>query len=292
MSAERKAVNYLEKDEETVPTNIITEPRAVENGFEFTTSSTAPELERLLQSPLVRDAQKHAKALQIMDFLWVDSIPQYSSYSFGTDSGIELRVTKRKTLDRVSIEEWGYANNHILLELLKQNQLDTAGFISYIRYTNLSPCLQVRMVFGPFFDKEYREHQAMENFEWSTRRQDIREFQLILKRDNPTIRAFQDANTINDRQNKTYRGGATRYMGNQSDRRKGPFLSDGREICRNFNNDNCNRVDGKMAHNCALCMSSSHSAVGHTHSSANAPTKNYNRLGMGHQFYRHSRYNE
>ncbi|ESO93842.1 hypothetical protein LOTGIDRAFT_153315 [Lottia gigantea] len=42
ISAERKAVNDLEKDEETVPTNIITEPRAVENGFEFTASSTAP----------------------------------------------------------------------------------------------------------------------------------------------------------------------------------------------------------------------------------------------------------
>ncbi|ESO90206.1 hypothetical protein LOTGIDRAFT_164521 [Lottia gigantea] len=127
ISAERKAVNDLEKDGETVP--IITEPRAVENGFEFTASSTAPvsgELERLLQSPLVRDAEKHAKALQIMDFLWVDSIPQYSSHSFGTDSGIELRVAKIKPLIESPLRngggvprEWGLNRLYSTVERLK-----------------------------------------------------------------------------------------------------------------------------------------------------------------------------
>ena len=44
-----------------------------------------------------------------------------------------------------------------------------------------------------FYDKEYRDMQADEKFEWGTYRQDLRDFQLVSKRDNPTARAINEA---------------------------------------------------------------------------------------------------
>ncbi|CAG2233179.1 unnamed protein product [Mytilus edulis] len=43
------------------------------------------------------------------------------------------------------------------------------------------------------YDKEYRQKQADELFEWGIYRQDLRDFQLVSKRDNPTFRAFSEA---------------------------------------------------------------------------------------------------
>jgi hypothetical protein len=43
------------------------------------------------------------------------------------------------------------------------------------------------------YDKEYRDMQADEKFEWGTYRQDLRDFQLVSKRDNPTARAINEA---------------------------------------------------------------------------------------------------
>jgi hypothetical protein len=40
------------------------------------------------------------------------------------------------------------------------------------------------------YDKEYRDMQADEKFEWGTYRQDLRDFQLVSKRDNPTARSL------------------------------------------------------------------------------------------------------
>ncbi|CAC5381098.1 unnamed protein product [Mytilus coruscus] len=50
---------------------------------------------------------------------------------------------------------------------------------------------------------------------------------------------------------------ATKPHGKQSahnDRRRGPFLPDGREICRSFNNNSCYRQDCRMMHHCAICL--------------------------------------
>jgi hypothetical protein len=40
------------------------------------------------------------------------------------------------------------------------------------------------------YDNEYRYMQADEKFEWGTYRQDLRDFQLVSKRDNPISRAY------------------------------------------------------------------------------------------------------
>ena len=157
-------------------------------------------------------------------------------------------------------------------ELVKQKTLGNVN--AYLNYTADIFRLASKYIWYSvlLYDKEYREMQATEKFEWGTYRQDLRDFQLVLKRDNPNTRAISEA-SVGASQSTKPRG---KPNGN-SDRRRGPFLPDGREICRSFNNNSCYRQDCKMMHNCAICMSSAHSAVsGHgQHSVMQAkPAKN------------------
>ena len=120
------------------------------------------------------------------------------------------------------------------------------------------------------YDKEYSDLQADEKFEWGTYRQDLRDFQLVSKRDNLTARAINEASGATKAREK---------LSVNNDRRRGPLLPDGREICRSFNNNSYYRQDCKMMHHCAICMSSTHSALsGHGHNVATQaiakPTKN------------------
>ncbi|CAC5379323.1 unnamed protein product [Mytilus coruscus] len=127
------------------------------------------------------------------------------------------------------------------------------------------------------FDKEYKDKQAEEKFEWGTYRQDLRDFQLVSKRENPTTRAMNEATKPSGKQPAN------------NDRRRGPFLPDGREIGRSFNNNSCYRQYCRMIHNCAICMSSSHFAISvHGQSSATqaidkaAKTRSASELGLNH----------
>ena len=202
------------------------------------------------------------KALQILSFIWPEPVEQFQTFTLGGD--VEFRVGKKKTLDKVTIEEWGYANIKIMQELVRQKRLDNVN--SYLNYTADIFRLASRNVWYSvlLYDKEYREKQADENFEWGTYRQDLRDFQLISKRDNPTARAFVEASL-----------GSSKGRGkNRDDRRKGPFLPDGREICRSFNYNSCHRPDCKMTHNCAICFSSAHSAL-NGHTQPNVKPKNF-----------------
>ena len=207
----------------TLQRRIATERREVEKLQTFTADSTLDdyfqtpvseatcpvpsqgELNQLFQSPVKLGTgadTKHSKPLQIIDFMWTDPVPQFSTYSFGTESGLELRVAKKKTLYKISLEEWGYANICILLELIRRKDLDPTGITSYLKYTSEIFRLASKYVWYSvvLYDKEYREQQAIEKFPWGTHRQDLREFQLILKRDHPTIRAFQDVYPSTQRQ--------------------------------------------------------------------------------------------
>jgi hypothetical protein len=49
---------------------------------------------------------------------------------------IEFRVGKKKTLDKITIEEWGFANMRIMQELLKLNIL--ANVNAYVPHSNFS----------------------------------------------------------------------------------------------------------------------------------------------------------
>ncbi|VDI45877.1 Hypothetical predicted protein [Mytilus galloprovincialis] len=78
-------------------------------------------------------------------------------------------------------------------ELLKQKRL--SNIQGYLNYTADIYRLAARNVWYSvlLYDKEYRQKQADELFEWGIYRQDLRDFQLVSKRDNPTFRAFSEA---------------------------------------------------------------------------------------------------
>ena len=62
-------------------------------------------------------SEKSGKSLQIVNYVWPEPIPQYQTISLAGDIG--FRVGKKKTLDKITIEEWGFANMRIMQELLK-----------------------------------------------------------------------------------------------------------------------------------------------------------------------------
>ena len=140
-------------------------------------------------------------------------------------------------------------------ELVKQKRLKNID--GYLNYTADIYRLAARNVWYSvlLYDKEYRQKQTDESFEWGTYRQDLRDFQLVSKRENPTMRAFSEASV------GVSKGRGRNSRSTTEERRKGPFLPDGREICRSFNYNSCFRTDCKMMHNCAICFSSAHSAL-------------------------------
>jgi hypothetical protein len=208
------------------------------------------------------------KALQMLFFIWPESVEQFQSVTIGGQ--VEFRVGKQKTLNKVTIEEWGYANIKILQELIKQKRLNSIN--SYLNYTADIYRLAARNVWYSvlLYDKEYRQKQSDVSFEWGSYRQDLRDFQLVITRDNPTMHAFSEASIV------TSMGKGRNFRPPTDQRRKGPFLPDGRELCRSFNYNYCFRVDCRMMHNCDICFSSAPSAlIGHSgHSQPMTKPKN------------------
>jgi hypothetical protein len=201
-------------------------------------------------------------------FIWPESVEQFQSVTIGGQ--VEFRVGKQKTLNKVTIEEWGYANIKILQELIKQKRLNTGNINSYLNYTADIYRLAARNVWysALLYDKEYCQKQSDESFEWGSYRQDLRDFQLVIKRDNPAMHAFSEVSV------ETFKGKGRNFRPPTDERRKGPFLPN--EICRIFNYNSCFRVDCRMMHNCAICFSSTHSALnGHSgHSQPMTKPKN------------------
>ena len=193
------------------------------------------------------------KALHILSFIWPQTIEQFQSFTIGGE--VKFRVGKQKTLDKVTIEEWGYVNIKILQELIKQKRLNTGNINSYLNYAADIYRLAARNVWysALLYDKEYRQKQSDESFEWGSYRQDFRDFQLVIKRDNTTMHAFPEASV------ETSKGKGRNFRPPMDERRKCPFLPN--EICRIFNYNSCFRVDCRMMHNCAICFSSAHSAL-------------------------------
>lgn len=209
-----------------------------------------------------------SKALKIVDFLWQEPVPQYDTVSLGNN--VEFRIGKNKTLDKVTIEQWGYANTKIMESLLKSKELSDPK--PYLKYTADIFRLASKHVWFTvlLYDKEYRESQAAEGFTWGTYRQDLRDFNLILKQNNPTTKALGEAtgHVPTASGNQTF---GKNHVNKSTNRRRGPFTTSGQEICRNYNNDGCSRVGCRMIHCCALCMSPSHSAQQHGQNSLPQP---------------------
>ncbi|CAG2198118.1 unnamed protein product [Mytilus edulis] len=165
-----------------------------------------------------------------------------------------LKTEKRKVEFKRKIEE--EKDNLKNLQLLPTVQPSVAALVQKI-LQKLTYSVSPQNMFGTLSCSMTKSTETcrQEKFTWGTYRQDLRDFQLVSKRENPTTRAMNDATKPHGKQSAN------------NDRRRGPFLPDGREICRNFNNNSCYRQDCRMMHHCAICMSSSHSAIsGHGHS--------------------------
>ena len=69
---------------------------------------------------------------------------------------------------KVTIEEYGYANIRIIQQLIKKNKLSPASIGAYLNYTADIFRLASKYVWYNvlLYDREYREQQAEENFEW------------------------------------------------------------------------------------------------------------------------------
>ncbi|CAC5409119.1 unnamed protein product [Mytilus coruscus] len=139
-------------------------------------------------------------------------------------------------------------------ELVKQRRLNIDG---YLDYTADIYRLAARNVWCSVLlnAKEYRQKQTDELYLNGVLIDRTSDFQLVAKHDNPTMRAFSEASV------GISKGSGRNSKSTTEERRKGPFLPDGREICRSFNYNSCFRNDCKMMHICAICFSSSHSTL-------------------------------
>ncbi len=179
------------------------------------------------------------KPLRINDFIW-DCL-----FDMGQDTKPNTDKPDKVQQD-ISLEQWGYSNMAIMDKLIKTNALGGSGVQGYIKYTKdifrLAHKYTWKSVFR--YDFEYRIKQFEEGFAWGTYRPDIHDFTLEPK---PQVTSQKQTRT----------------------RARGPFLPNGREICRRFNNDNCYSSDCRLAHNCSVCLSNQHSARYHDPPSSN-----------------------
>lgn len=138
--------------------------------------------------------------------------------------------------------------------LVKQKHLNIDW---YLNYTADIYRLAARNVWYSVLlsDKEYRQKQTDELFEWGTYRQDLRDFRLVAKHDNSTMLAFLEASV------RVSKGRGSNSRSTTEEPRKGPFLPDWQEICRSFNYNFCFRSDCKMMLSPAICFSRAHSAL-------------------------------
>jgi hypothetical protein len=118
----------------------------------------------------------------------------------------------------------------------------TSLLLDYILYIQTVFRLAANYVWQSvlLYHSEYREKQLKHGYAWNTPCVQLREFNFIPKRDNSTVQSLlqitkqpTDKSATSD---KSQPGGPLTVMPSKLGR--GPFLPNGREICRRFNNDN------------------------------------------------------
>jgi hypothetical protein len=72
-------------------------------------------LTRLITDIIACSPKKTGQALQIANLVWPESIPQYQTITLAGD--MEFRVGKKKTQDKINMEEWSFANMRIMQKL-------------------------------------------------------------------------------------------------------------------------------------------------------------------------------
>ncbi|OWF37875.1 hypothetical protein KP79_PYT05561 [Mizuhopecten yessoensis] len=106
---------------------------------------------------------------------------------------VEFRIGKQKALDKVTIEQWGYANIRIMNKLFQDGTLSNS--VDYFNYSATIFRLASKYVWLSvlLYDRKFRELQVTEGFQWGTHHQDLMDLNLILKADSPTNKTIQEA---------------------------------------------------------------------------------------------------
>lgn len=203
------------------------------------------------------------KAKQITDFLFLTSLDSIEEEGHIVDigGGARIQIDRKKTpLSQVTLEQWGFASLGIFNELVRTGELSSLEIKGYINYTQSIFRLAANHIWHSvlLYDKEYRDLQAKEGFKWGEPQKDLRDFHLVPRNNNLTMRTLSAMSKTSHSQNVMENSGSK-----FSQRRRGPFLPDGREICRKFNSGSCDLQKCRMAHNCAICYSRDHKAVEH-----------------------------
>ena len=206
----------------------------------------------------VNNAKTRAKPRLVHDYIWDDPLLIHDKDEIFTitTAGVKLNRRLDKEYFKLSIEQWGYGNAKILQEMIDQKELDTQGILDYLEYTKDINRLFSRYLKGSvlLYDREYREQQFKEKFRWGSARQNILDFQLIPKQNSLTTQVLQAGGSNTSTAPKV----------SSRERRKGPFNSEGKEICRKFNANSCDFQNCKLLHCCSICYAQSHNATEHS----------------------------
>lgn len=201
------------------------------------------------------------KSKQIVDFLFLSSLDSIEEEGqvIEIGGGAKLHLDKKKTpLSQVTMEQWGYASLNIMKELLRCGELSQQDILGYVGYTQCIFRLASNHVWHSvlLYDKEYRDMQAIEGFKWGEDQKNLRDFHLVPKSNSSTMKALNIMAKTPNMNNENVKPQSFKKVA------RGPFMPDGREICRKFNSGNCDFQNCRMAHNCAICFSR-HKAVEH-----------------------------
>lgn len=173
--------------------------------------------------------------------------------------GARIQIDRKKVpLSQVTLEQWGFASLSILTELMRTGELSPLEIKGYINYTQCIFRLASNHIWHSvlLYDKEYRDLRSKEGFKWDEPQKDLRDFHLVPKNNSLTIRTLSAMN-------KPIQSYPTKENSGGKQRKRGPFMPDGREICRKYNSGSCEFQKSRMAHNCAICYSRDHKAVEH-----------------------------
>lgn len=201
------------------------------------------------------------KSKQIVDHLFLTSLDSIEEEGYVVDigNGAKLQFYKKKIpLSQVSIEQWGFASLSIMKELIRTGDLAPKDINGYVSYTQSIFRLASNHVWHSvlLYDKEYRDSQIQEGFKWGEPQKDLHDFHLVPKPNSLTMK------TLNSMSAKSLNKETFGFK--PQAKKRGPFMPDGREICRKFNSGICDFQRCRMAHNCAICFSREHKAVDHS----------------------------
>lgn len=216
--------------------------------------------------PVPQRPGKTLKSRKIVDFVWPNPMDYLDSKHYiDIGNGNQIYTSdpsKKLSLGKVTVEQYGYASIEILHDMQRTGEITQAEVPKYLSYVQSIFRLAANNLWVSvlLYDMEYRDRQAKENFEWGSFIPNLREFHLVQRPDSSTARA------ISEIQSSVGSVNSPKDHSQFSRRGKGPFLPNGKTICRRFNSGECYGSNCRLAHHCAICYSKNHNASQHSSS--------------------------